>query len=180
MGSIEVTTPMQPQADGGCISPVIRVRRPNRLGELPTEEIGYEVPAAVVYERTGNWFRIRLDEGSGWIQVSEPDRFTDYPNLVISDERLPFLETAWDGRLFNTPGAPSPIPLPNPWRSLLGTRISYVKILESRTTGRDLWFRIRLVNENPCGDPPGLPEIEGWIPAYAGEMRTVWFASRGC
>jgi hypothetical protein len=39
----------------------------------------------------------------------------------------------------------------------------------------------RLGSENACGElPENLPKIEGWIPAYAGEKRVVWFFSRGC
>jgi hypothetical protein len=35
--------------------------------ELPSDESGYEIAAAVVYERRGQWFRIALPQGSGWI-----------------------------------------------------------------------------------------------------------------
>src|SRR5207249_4541040 len=36
--------------------------------ELPTDEIGYEMRAAVVYERKGSWFRIALLRGSARIE----------------------------------------------------------------------------------------------------------------
>ena len=183
IGTIQVVRPMQLQPDGGCTSPVVRVKRQNnRMGELPTEEVGYEIPAVIVYERSGDWFRIRLDEGSGWIQINDPERFTSYTSLVIGDERPPYLDEVWDGALFNQPDRSSPrIALPPQWRSLLGKSISYVKVLESQTRASEVWFRIRLGAENACGQVlENAPEVEGWIPAYAGEKPVVWFFSRGC
>jgi hypothetical protein len=174
---------MQLQPDGGCTVPAVRVKRPdNSVGELPIEEILYEIPAAIVHERSGNWFRIRLDRGSGWMQSDKPEDFTPYPDLVISFERPPYLEEIWDGRLFSDADQRSmPVVLPEEWRSLLGKTISYVSVLESQTKGGELWFRIRLGTENACGElPESLPRIEGWIPAYAGEKRVIWFYSRGC
>jgi hypothetical protein len=183
IGTIEVTTPMQAQADGGCMSPTVGVKRTNgQSGELPTEEVGYEIPAAVVYERSGMWFRIRLDQGSGWIRMADTESFTAYADLVIGQERLPFLEEVWDGELYNMPGPSGrPVPLPDAWRSLVGKSIPYVSVLESQTVGGELWFRIRLSSENACVEPGRvLPRLEGWLPAYAREKRVVWFFSRGC
>jgi hypothetical protein len=155
----------------------------NRSGELQTEEIGYEVPAAIVYERSGNWFRIALDAGSGWIQVEDPGRFTAYPDLVTSDERLSYLTDTWDGRLFRAPEpAAALIELPAAWRRLIGSQISFVRVMETQNRNGELWFRILLTGKEACVDAPeDLPEMEGWIPGYAaGNNRMVWFSSRGC
>jgi hypothetical protein len=182
VGTIEVVTPVQQESNGGCTGPVVRVNYGNATGDLPTEEIAYEIPAGVVYERSGSWFRLRLDRGSGWIQISGPERFVSYPALVSSDERLPYLERTWDGTLRSAPGqSAARIPLPPSWRALVGKEIPYVTIVESRTQDGELWFRIRLTPENACVDPPAnLPLLDGWIPAYAGANRLVWFYSRGC
>jgi hypothetical protein len=183
IATIEVITPMHLEPNGGCTPPAVGVKWLNgRIGELPTEEIGYEIPAAIAYERSGNWFRIRLDEGSGWIQIDDPEKFSSYANLVTSDERAPYLDEAWDGRLFNEPDRSSlTMALPAQWRNLIGKPISYVKVVESQTRGGELWFRIRLGAENACAELlDNAPVVEGWIPAYVGEKRIVWFYSRGC
>jgi hypothetical protein len=109
-GVIEVVKPMQVQSVGGCEGPSVRFRRLNgALEELPTQEIAYEIPAAVVYERSGNWFRIRLEMGSGWIQVDPsaiPNRFAAYPDL-INEDRLVYIDAGWDGKLYSQPSLTS-------------------------------------------------------------------------
>ena len=183
IATIEVVKPMQVQADGGCTSPVVRVKHANNKdGEPPSEEIGYEVPASLVYERSGRWYRIALDEGSGWIQIDDPERFISYENLVVGDERLPYVSEIFDGRLFSAADrSASAVQLPKEWTRLLGKPLPYVKVLSSQTRNGELWFHIRLTAENACTDVPAdLPKVEGWIPAYASTKRIVWFYSRGC
>jgi len=183
VATIEVTTPMHLEPDGGCKLPAVGVKWLNgRIGELPTEEIGYEIPAAIVYQRSGSWFRIRLNEGSGWIQIDDPEKFSSYASLVTGDERAPYIDEVWDGRLFNEHDRSSlPVALPAQWRNLLGKSIPYVKVVESQTRVGELWFRIRLGGENACAELlDNAPVVEGWIPAYVGEKRMVWFYSRGC
>ena len=38
-------------------------------------EYAYEEPGAVVLERRGKWFRVRLNSGSAWLEASAQDEF---------------------------------------------------------------------------------------------------------
>ena len=65
--------------------------------EVPTLESGYEVPAAIVFERRGQWFRIRLAKGSAWIRRTDSEEFLPYPDL--RRENLAHTLPGWDGTL---------------------------------------------------------------------------------
>ena len=178
-GVIQVVKPMKLEPNGGCTAPEVASVIDGRMSGLSTEEIGYEEPAVVVYERSGSWFRI----AAGWIQVADPMQFTSYSDLIVGDERLPHLTADWDGRLHTEPLASSaPIALSPAWRMLVGDDISFVRVLESRIVANQLWFRVRLGSGEFCVDlPTNLEVVEGWISGYtASGARTVWFSSRGC
>ena len=66
---------------------------PQDLG-VPTEESDYEVQALVVYERSGEWFRVALPRGSGWVRGTAQD-FLPYPDLLV--RRLAYIRKHWDG-----------------------------------------------------------------------------------
>jgi hypothetical protein len=58
-----------PKADGpDCEVSEVVVRRLSNgtTGKLPTDESGYEYSKAVVYQQSGNWFRIAIPQGSAW------------------------------------------------------------------------------------------------------------------
>lgn len=159
----------------------LMIERAGGIKELvPTLESGYEIPAAIVFEQRGPWFRIRLAKGSAWIRRNDPDEFLPYPEVV--KEKLPYALQGWNGTLRATPSASGKvIPLTAGWKELLdrGPNIEY---LGSRRVGGDLWLHITLTPEPRCGDTPeGLTPISGWIPAYKpNRAPTVWFSSRGC
>lgn len=148
--------------------------------ELPTLESGYEIPAAIVYERRGTWFRIRLMTDSVWVQHAAQEDFLPYPGMLR--ERLAHTLQGWDGTLRATPGVTGKVtPLPSGWKALLDRQLS-VEYLGSRRVGTELWVHIRLAAKAGCDFTyEGVTDVNGWVPAYqANGSPAVWFASRGC
>ena len=147
---------------------------------IPTLESGYEIPAAIVYERRGSWFRIRLKNGSAWIQRRDSNDFLPYPEM-LRERRAHTLQT-WDGTLRETPDSSGRIiPLSAGWRALLDRELS-IEFLGSRRAGNDVWIHIRLPSEGACDEKvEGVTTVSGWIPAYhSNRSPSVWFSSRGC
>ena len=147
---------------------------------VPTLESGYEIPAAIVYERRGPWFRIRLKDGSAWIRHNDPKDFLPYPEVLR--ENLAHTMQSWDGTLRATPGLSGRVtPLSAGWKALLDRQLN-IQYLGSRRIGNDLWIHIRLAAKGGCGQVyEGVTDVEGWIPAYHTDRTTLaWFSSRGC
>lgn len=147
--------------------------------EVPTLESGYEVPAAIVYERRGSWFRIRLPNGSSWIRRTDPEEFLPYPDLLR--ENLAHMLPGWDGTLRETPNMSGKIrPLAPGWHELLERQPS-VEYLGSRRVGKDLWIHVKLLTETCDEKLEGMTPVTGWVPAYRpNRAPSVWFSSRGC
>ena len=147
--------------------------------EVPTLESGYEVPAAIVYERRGSWFRIRLPNGSSWIRRTDPEEFLPYPDLLR--ENLAHMLPGWDGTLRETPNMSGKIrPLTPGWHELLERQPS-VEYLGSRRVGKDLWIHVKLLTETCDEKLEGMTPVTGWVPAYRpNRAPSVWFSSRGC
>jgi hypothetical protein len=147
---------------------------------VPTLESGYEIPAAIVYERRGAWFRIRLNAGSAWMRHDDPNDFLPYPDVLR--ENLAYTLQTWNGTLRATPGSSGRvIPLAPGWKALLDRQLN-IDYLGSQQVGTDLWIRIRLTAEGACGQIyEGVTDIDGWIPAYHTDRTPLaWFSSRGC
>lgn len=162
-----------------CDSAKLVVRRVDaRFDEdLPTEETGYEIAAAVVYERSGRWFRIALQRGSAWILRQNQDAFEAYPELLMN--KLAYIDTGWDGRVWQTPEISTGRPAAG-WTPYLAQGIP-VQVLATRRLNDNVWIHVRL-ETNVCGETlAGVTSTTGWIPAYrpAG-TPSVWFHSRGC
>jgi hypothetical protein len=166
------------EADRGC---GLVIETPTREKEqLPTLESGYEIPAAIVFERRGEWFRIRLAKGSAWIHHNDATDFLSYPEMLR--DSLPHTLQTWDGTLRAAPGPSGRLtPLPSGWKELLDRQLS-VQYLGSRRVGADLWLHIRLAAKAACDHSYGdMADVEGWIPAYHTDLSPlVWFSSRGC
>jgi len=156
-----------------------------RLGDggsalLPTDESGYEYTKAIVYQQTGNWFRIAIPGGSAWIERKDSEGFMSYPEDLVSDAFLTYLRPNWDGNLWTTPGSGNPFTAPSAWRALakddIGVRIVSIQIVRG-----EKWLRVRFEREL-CGKSfENLPPVEGWLPAYRdAHVTSVWFWSRGC
>jgi len=147
---------------------------------IPNLESGYEIGAAIVYERRGNWFRIALAEGTAWIARKDPADFLPYPELLR--KRLGYVQPDWDGVLRDAPGAGGRrVALPAMWSERQGQQVN-AEFLDSRRIGNELWLHIQLMKDVCSGDPvTGVGVISGWIPAYrANNAPAAWFSSRGC
>jgi hypothetical protein len=148
--------------------------------EVPTLESGYEIPAAIVFERRGQWFRIRLKDGSAWIRHADEKDFLPYPDVLR--EHLVHTMQTWNGTLRATPGPSGRVtPLSPAWQALTDRQLS-IEYLGSRRVGNDLWLHIRLAAKSGCDQVyEGVADVEGWIPAYHTDRTTLaWFSSRGC
>src|SRR5262245_63573078 len=66
VGTLLVVKPWTHHANGGCEGLEVGVRAARAAGvqQLPTGHYAYEEPGAVVLERRGTWFRVRLTVGS--------------------------------------------------------------------------------------------------------------------
>jgi hypothetical protein len=169
------------QADGGaCGSARLAVRRTGGSfdEDLPAVESGYEIPAAIVYERSGQWFRIALERGSAWIERQNPSDFQAYPGLLM--DRLDYLPAGWDGRLWDAAGTGAEIGVPSGWNKYFAGDIA-VEVLGIRRLGNEAWIAVRLRTES-CGNTlAGVQAVTGWLPAFrASGAPSVWFYSRGC
>jgi hypothetical protein len=144
--------------------------------DVPTEESDDEVPALIVYERSGEWFRIALNDGSGWVH-DEPQNFLPYPDLLIN--RMAYVRKGWDGMLWREPGGAAAM-VPEAWTTHLGDDLN-AEVLAVHRVGKERWIHVRLVTESCGGTLPGVQPVTGWIRAYDPSGRpAAWFYSRGC
>lgn len=179
-GSITlVVTDRQPNES--CGSAQVTVRRAERGAdeELPTDEIEYEVPAAIVYQRSGSWFRVALQRGSAWVKRENPKDFRSYPEMMMTGH-LDYLKKGWDGTLWRTPGAGAATRVPAGWRAHLADNIP-IDVLGVRRVRNQVWIHVRL-NTESCGQTlSGVRSATGWLPAFRPSGATsAWFYSRGC
>ena len=165
--------------DGGTCDEghlVLRSRHTPHESGVPTEESDYEVQALVVYERAGEWFRVALPRGSGWVRGAS-QHFLPYPDLLV--KRLAYIRKDWDGLLWSQPAGVAR-KVPAKWRAHLRDDIT-ADVLAVSQDGPDRWIQVRLLTES-CGDTvPDVQPVTGWIRAYAPTGRpAAWFYSRGC
>lgn len=152
---------------------------PDSLAPFETTEHAYEEKAVTVYRREGNWYLVGTSGGGrAWLHTLSAGRFFPLEELVVN--RLNWLTEAWDTRLRETPdiNAPAPeAPVPR-----AGGQEVPANVLESRTVGGMLWFRVEVQRDSPC-ETGGTPAViaTGWIPAWGRDGKpTAWFYSRGC
>jgi hypothetical protein len=145
--------------------------------QLPTEESGYEVQAAVVYERDRDWYRIAIQNGSAWVRRESADDFAAYPEILVGSSS--YIRQGWDGRLWQLPGEREAA-IPASWMAILGRDVN-VEVIGFRQVRGVRWVQVRIATE-VCGRTyEGVSATTGWIPAYrsSGEP-SLWFYSRGC
>lgn len=147
------------------------------LSQVHTKEFAYEEPGAVVYERTGEWYRLkRSDNTYGWVQG--PDQSgTFHPLSELLLRRLSYTTSRWDGMLWPDPGAGIPRRVDTDAR-----KTTAIDIIKTTRIADSLWLYIRLHRKDPCaGTSKNTYQASGWIPAWNtdGEL-TTWFWSRGC
>jgi hypothetical protein len=168
---------MRDEGNAGCWLTVERTAGSKE--QAPTLESGYEIAAAIVYERRGSWFRIALSEGSAWIRRSDSTDFLPYPEILR--ENLSHIQQGWDAKLRDTPGSSGKIKsVPPGWTARSDQHID-IEFLSSRRVGNELWIHVQLMTER-CGQTvEGVAITTGWIPAYrANRSPSAWFSSRGC
>ena len=142
--------------------------------ELPTREFDYERPGAIVLERQNTWFRIRLAEGSAWLQAPELAEF--HPLEKLLEDGLTYFTEEWDGHLYDSPGGARQQTARAP------VSASGLEVTGSRWLNGRLGREVSVLSHSQC-DSPTEPRVvrQGWVPAHSrsGEPA-VWFFSRGC
>ena len=177
VGTVLVVKPWTHHINGGCEGLEVGVRAPRAatVQQLPTMEYAYEEPGAVVLERRGKWFRVRLSVGSAWLEASAQDEFYDLEQLF--KDKLTYLTDAWSGQVAASPGSsgrPAKVP-----------RLAADQPAQVRRASREkegLWFFVEVMSHSSC-DSDGQPTVvdRGWVPAYGkADAPTIWFYSRGC
>lgn len=142
---------------------------------LDNAEYDYEMPAAIVYTLSEQWYRVRLGDGRfGWIEKASAGTFFPYAEIVIN--RLGYLTPAWSGFVWPEPGAGLPIRAQSK-----PSGETPVNVIESQIIGGSLWFRVEILRDNGCEGREPRQAAGGWIPGYgANGKHTTWFYSRGC
>ncbi|HEX4997562.1 MAG TPA: hypothetical protein VFY29_05025 [Terriglobia bacterium] len=182
IGFIErVDKPDAPQPD--CEAPVVVARQSGSNAApqpLPFDESGYEFRTAVVYERSGAWFRIALAKGSAWIQRRDAGDFVAYPDALISDSFSTYLRPGWSGEIRAEPARGATAATPPAWQAFVDKEVP-IRVLGTRVVDGKVWIRLRFESET-CGQTLGeLPTLEAWTPAHRSSGATsIWFHSRGC
>jgi len=180
VASIQVDQHWSFAPHGGCEGLQVSVHRGDARAELPTREYDYEAPGAIVLERRGLWFRIRLAGGaSGWAEVPSADRFLSLENLYEEFVGVTFIADGADGALAGAPVGT--VAGPGGARVTAGQP---VRVIETRRLSERMWLRVEVLSHSIChAAASGPPEVvaAGWLPAHTptGEPA-VWFASRGC
>jgi hypothetical protein len=177
VGSIRVDQYWTFYAAGGCEGLMVNVHRAGTggVGELPTREYEYEAPAAIVLQRRGSWFKIRLVDGAAWLMASQRDEY--FPLERLLTDGLTYLTDASDGVLASSPGVEG--------REALRERVVSgrpVRVVEFRQVDGRLWVHIDVMSHSICESAVD-PSVtaRGWLPAHAASGEpTVWFFSRGC
>jgi hypothetical protein len=177
VATVVVVEPWTHQSNGGCVGLEVGVKAPRSttVQPLPTREYAYEEPGAVVLEQRGQWFRIRLERGSAWLEASGQNEFYSLERLFA--DGLTYLTQAWDGNVAASPSAAG--------RSVKVAGLAANQPVRVRRASREagqLWFLIDIMSHPVC-DGGGEPTIvdRGWVPAYGkADETTLWFYSRGC
>jgi hypothetical protein len=177
LGFVRVDTYWTFHAAGGCEGLTVNVHstRTQEVNELPTREAAYEAPAAIVLERRGRWYKVRLPNGAGWLSASERDEYFSLEHLLT--QSLTYLTEATDRRLTSAPGA---APTNDQGPNLVPGRP--VRVVEFRRMDGRLWVRVEVVSHSIC-ESTREPTItaRGWMQAHAASGEpTIWFYSRGC
>ena len=179
MGTIETDRNWSFAPHGSCEGLEVSVHEGQARSELPTREYEYEAPAAIVVDRRGQAFKIRLSGGrSAWLQAP-PSRFMSYESLLEEFTGVTFFTEDFNGELHNAPGQT----LAN--RPTANAKAGHpARVTDTRRLGDRLWLNVEVLSHSLCdAAAKGPPETiaRGWLPAHAEDGEaTVWFASRGC
>ncbi len=178
VGTVFVVKPWTHHDVGGCEGLEVGVRRagaPAGIQALPTMEYGYEEPGAIVLERRGQWFRVRLATGSAWLEASAQNEFHEFEQLLGRGQD--YLTEAWNGHVAASPGS-----VGRPAKSPRGAVFQPVHVRRTSRQNGDLWFLVDVMSHSECegGGEPTVTD-SGWVPAYGRDNEAViWFSPRGC
>ena len=155
--------------------PQAATRSVSELSDFQTRELSYEQPALLVYAVSKGWLQVALaDGGRVWVSA---DVVRMHPLEVALINRLNYLVSGWDGRVWTEPGAQLAATLASSEDNQTSVQVLGAK----RHQGRS-WMQIEVHSESPCSGS-GTPEViaRGWVPLHqpSGEPL-VWFYSRGC
>jgi hypothetical protein len=132
-------------AEGGCHGLAVSFysTRTQEVNQLPAREVRYEAPAAIVLERRGRWYKVRLPDGAGWLSASERDEYFSLQRLLTRD--LTYLTDSTYGRLTSAPGA---APTDDQVLNLVPGRP--VRVVEFRRMDGRLWVRVEVMSHSIC------------------------------
>jgi hypothetical protein len=142
---------------GGCegLEVNVHLRGSSTAPALPTEEYTYEAPAAIVLEQRGRWFRVRLRDGSAWVNASERDVF--HPLEELLTDSLTSLTESWDRMLASEPGGAARVRVPSdPRRRVVGYLEPQLEVVEVVLgPGQDVEDLRRRYRPSHVGSRPG-------------------------
>ena len=162
----------QPRSDASLIRTVAS------YDALESREYDYELAGAVVYAKIGGWYRVRTTGGTyGWVAPDEAGTYFPYRELPV--RRLAYLTKDWSGLSWQGPGTGIPSRTERgPERQV---REYPVNVLDSTDIAGLPWFRVEILETDPCSGDEAKPGRVGWVPGYGQQGRpNVWFYSRGC
>lgn len=179
IGTIEVDQEWSFAPHGGCEGLEVSVHEGEKRSELPTREFEYEAPGAIVLDRRGEAYKIRLSGNrSGWV-ISAASRFMSLESLLEEFTGVTFFSDAFNGELRRAPGL-----------TVANKVISQAKpsqparVIETRRIADRLWLHVEVFNHSLCdaaAQGPPEPIARGWVAAHADSGEpAVWFSSRGC
>lgn len=163
---------------GGCEGLKVSVHEGAQRRELPTLEFDYEMPGAIVLEERGQWFKVRLASGTGWIAASPADRFMPLADLFEEFVGVTAISARFTGRLVAAPGRPADPSSPQVKAS------QPARVIEIRNVFGQAWVQVEVLDHSICSAAEkGPPETiaTGWLPLHMPDGEpTIWFSSRGC
>ena len=179
IGTIEVDQNWSFAPHGGCEGLEVGVHEGDTRTDLPTREFEYEAPAAIVIDRRGLMFKIRLTgHRSAWVQAPAL-RFMSYESLLEEFTGVTFFTDAFNGELRNAAG----LTVAN--RPTAHAKAGQpARVIEMRRLGDRLWLNVEVLSHSLCdAGAKGPPETiaRGWLSAHSDSGDpAVWFSSRGC
>ncbi len=163
---------------GGCDGLKVSVHEGAQRRELPTLELDYEMPGAIVLEQRDRWFKVRLTSGTGWLEASPVDHFMPLSELFEEFIGVTAITKSFSGRLVMAPGRPVDPSSPQ------ANALQPARVIEVRYVFGQAWVQVELFNHSICSAAEnGPPETvgTGWMPMHMPDGEpTIWFSSRGC
>ena len=179
IGEIVVSLPMVGSREGGCTEREVTVRKPGAHDEaLPTLEHSYEMKAAVVLQREGDWCRVKLKTGSAWVQEACRTGFMRVEQLLA--EKSLYLVEGAGAAARKQPGAGTSEAADEGLRTAVSK--SSPKFMSIRKINGNVWVELEVGSDEGCDAEAGKTAAGRlWLPLRDGQGRlTLWFNSRGC